>query len=209
MVSSGLYVPEDARPRTGNFPACTPRPSPSLPLNTIDRRSPVIRLTLSCTPRRSSRSFAPLSIHALCELSVPYASASYTFSPAPLGDVYIRRATSATADWILELRPPWRIGYIAPSTIPAQTRDRRLEATSPDPTPLQHLCGRSQVDKQRPLSIEAKPTLLGRHSLASAHGRRLASRSAPWVPGQIPSDVRSVSKPPGRQVESPSDRNVR
>ena len=48
--------------------------TPSLPLNTIDCRSPVIRLTPSCTPRRSSRPLHP------------------------------RRSTSAAADWIFELR---------------------------------------------------------------------------------------------------------
>ena len=52
---------------------------------------------------------------------------------------------------------PWCIGCTAPSIMPTQTRDRRLEATSPDPTPLRHPYRRSQADTQRPLSIEAKP----------------------------------------------------
>ena len=59
IASGGLCMPKVARPRTGIFLACIPRPSPSLPLNAIDRRSPVIRLIPSCTPRRSSRPSHP------------------------------------------------------------------------------------------------------------------------------------------------------
>lgn len=184
MASGGLYTPKVATPHTGIFPACTPRPSPSLPLNTIDRRSPVIRLTPSCIPRRSSRPLHPLfDSHPMqAERSLRIGIRCNLLSLRPSEMSIFGRATSAAPGWIFVLRLHDAWAGTTPSTMPAQKRDRRLEGTSPDPTPLRHPCRCSQADTQRPLLIEARPTLLGLYWLAY----RSPPTTDVWLHAQAP-----------------------
>ena len=79
-----------------------------------------------------------LCIGILCNLS----------STAPLGDIHIRLSHINWSGLDLRAETPWRIGCTVLCTMPAQSRDRCLKATSPDPWSLQHLYWHSQATLQ-------------------------------------------------------------